>query len=145
MHPYKGPAKYNKYGYLVLNEPLIIYNKNFIGMDFVIDKVLEIKDGFITIYSEFEWNGCTFAMDGERDKDGLPSSWKASCIHDALYRYDLIPMKRTIKDKIFYDLLVEVKFKIGGIPMAGLYYVCVLCFGGISLYLIRKFRELRGI
>lgn len=144
MPIYKGPARYNKKGNLVLNENLVYYNKNFLGIDFKND-YLEIKDGTITIYAGFEWNGCSFVRDGERDKDGLPSSWKASCIHDALYRFDLIPMKRAIKDKIFYELLLEVNFKFLGVRGSELYYAGVRLFGGVSLYLSRKFSKLRGI
>lgn len=145
MPKYKGPARYNKKGFLVLNENLVIFNKYFLGIDFKIDNVLEIKDGFITIYKGFEWNGCSFVRDGARDKDGLPSSWKASCIHDALYRYDSIPILRSIKDRIFYELLLEVDFEFCGIRASEIYYIGVICFGGIALYLSRKFKRLRGI
>lgn len=144
MPRYKGPARYNKKGFLVLNTDLVYYNKHFLGIDFNNDE-LKIKDGFITIYKGFEWNGCSFVRDGERDKDGLPSSWKASCVHDALYRYGLIPMKRSTKDRIFYELLLEVNFKFLGIRASEIYYIGVLLFGGIALYLSRKFKRLRGI
>ena len=93
---------------------------------------LNIKNGIITVKKGFIWNGCTWARDGERGADGKPVSWKASCVHDALYRELNVPVKRETKDLIFYDELKKVNFKfLKIIPASGMYYLGVRLFANI--------------
>lgn len=96
------------------------------------NSLLTISDNVITIYPGFEWNGCTWARDGERLPNGRPVSWVASCLHDALYRSTSLPLTRKQIDLIFYDELKKVNFKFFGIiPAPYLYYLGVRLFGGI--------------
>ena len=86
---------------------------------------LEIADGVITIKKKFHWNGCTWARDGKRDEHGIPESWIASCVHDALCTVYIPEITINVKNLIFYDELVKIKFKWLGIPACTLYYLGV--------------------
>lgn len=101
---------------------------------------LSIKDNIILLRAKygknvFLWDGCTGARDGKRGDNGLPLSWIASAIHDALWRDPDVPMTGKQKDLIFYDELVKInfKFRIGWMhlefPAAKMYYLGVRLFG----------------
>lgn len=81
---------------------------------------VEIQGSLIIVNKGFEWDGCTCAKD-------QPSNRIACCVHDALLWDNNIPITRWEKDKVFYKLLKENKFKLGGwVPFSPeIYYIGV--------------------
>ena len=112
-----------------LKQDLCVFSKRTGNVNFA-NSFLTIYKGYINVKEGFEWNGCTDARDGAIGANGLPSSWIASCVHDALYRSPNCPLPRKTKDLIFYDLLKQVNFKFLGIPASYMYYLGVRIFGG---------------
>ena len=76
-----------------------------------------IVNGTLTICEGFEWDGMTLVRDGKRNGRGLPYTWVASCLHDALYRETLCPLSRKQVDRLFLRELEQADFKY-----ANLYY-----------------------
>ena len=86
---------------------------------------LKIKDGIITVKAPFDWNGCTWSRDGKCDADGVPYSWIASCLHDALCVAKIPGVSINDKNLIFYDELCKIHFKWLGVPACTAYYLGV--------------------
>lgn len=107
-----------KYKY-TLKEDLVFYNRLFNNKSFFYD-YLTIDDGMVVIRKGYSWNGCNFAID-------TPQTYRASCIHDALYQYQ--PISRLNADNLFFDVLLKNRFKF-----APLYYLAVRLFGWIYYY-----------
>ena len=79
---------------------------------------LNILDGVLRLSREykgklFEWDGCTGARDGAINDINMPITWVASAVHDALYRFQFIPMSNKNKDKIFLKELIKCRFRWG--------------------------------
>jgi len=95
--------------------------------------------GIVTIAEDYSWDGASpkvWALgrwigtpDGSIDeRTGLPRTYYATLVHDALYQFALpngIYTRKEI-DEIFLKMLVEADFK-----QAKLYYRAVRWFGGI--------------
>ena len=92
---------------------------------------LDIEGSKITAKEGFIWDGCTCAKDQPRNR-------VACCIHDALLyafrNFSNFPITRWQVDKVFFELLKESRFKLGGwIPFSPhIYYI------GVSLNTLRK-------
>lgn len=117
----------------MLKENLEIFSERINKYTFFISKWFSIVDQKITIFKGFTWNGCTFARDGVRNEFGIPFSWIASCVHDALYGVSVLMLSRKIKDLIFLDELRKVNFKFLKLPSgfsSTSYYAFVRLFGG---------------
>lgn len=85
-------------------------------------------NGVLWIKSGYAWDGCSIVPDGPRGSDGLPITWKASLIHDALYQYAIGngTYTRAQADAFFREALHDC-----GFAFRGLYYVGVRLFGGL--------------
>jgi len=104
------------------------YKSNIVGQS-LIRKYLRIHtDGTIKIPAGYSWDGCTpkFCFlgtivgtpDGPIMEDGLPQTYYASLVHDALYQYHRghsIPRK--VSDLLFLKMMREAGFRF-----ANLYY-----------------------
>jgi len=79
------------------------------------DGVLTITNDTIKVKKGFTWDGMTCWREGKLtdklDANGnkLPISWRASCVHDALYTYLALdknfPLTRKVCDNVLRDLL----------------------------------------
>lgn len=108
------------------------------------DGVLSISaNGLITVKQGFKWNGTTAVPDGEYLQEGatvpvissfkrVPTTWKASLIHDVCYKYvnePNFPYNRQTLDQFLRRLLENVNFRF-----SNLYWWGVRIFGGIITY-----------
>lgn len=121
---------------MALEQDLVIHTTRFTGIYYEA-ATLRIVNNIIIIKKGFEWDGCTWARDGVRDENGRPISWKASCVHDALYRDRNNPLARGIADLIFRDELMECGFRFLRAPVwlsAYSYYIGVRAFGWLTSY-----------
>jgi len=103
------------------------------------DGTIVIEDGFIHLMPGFAWDGCSAVPSGPPDveKPQYPQSYRASAIHDAIYRSLKDPAFKKLYSKseadlFLYELLKECKFK-----HAKLYYWGVVIFGPLVLFLGR--------
>ena len=103
----------SKHYKFTLKEPLHTYSSELKEVYFSNDWLM-VCNGFITVKKGYSWDGCTFAPD---TKD----TYEASCVHDALYQFNINRLKA---DLTFYDLLKQNKF-----PFAKTYYISVRLFG----------------
>jgi len=72
----------------------------------------------------------------ETRNGALPQTYFASMVHDALYQYFYeLPYTRKQMDDTFHEML-----KASGFKHAGLYYLGVRLFGGVSKWIGRTFR-----
>ncbi len=99
-----------------LKSDLIEYCELLQGYHFA-NKWLLITNGFIVIKEGYAWNGCTGAIDTDK-------TYMASCIHDALYQYNVV--QRFIADKVFKQVLQK-----NGFLFAKIYYFAVRILGWI--------------
>lgn len=121
------PIEYSKKGNeRMLLKPFSVKTEYVNGLNYEAGYV-KIKDGVVTVFNGFTWNGCTVARDN-RDTD------KASCIHDALYSVKSIPLDRKTKDLIFYELLKESNFYARYV-----YYLGVRTFGKVAFDVLNYF------
>lgn len=102
------------------------------------------KNGSVTIYKGYAWDGCTpkykigsytFGIwDGIKSSTDLPVTYYASLLHDALYQfYDLkVPFTRKEIDKLFLEFIPK------GFKARYIYYIFVRLFGRFAMYLRRK-------
>jgi hypothetical protein len=78
-----------------------------------------IKNGILTIFKGYEWDGCTpkFKLFGKLfGVPDFPATWIPSLIHDFLIEYFLQHhIYRETIDILFEKLLKERKFKLAGI------------------------------
>ena len=99
--------------------------------------LLTITNGTVIIKKGFEWDGCTWARDGEKRWDGKPITADASCVHDALLwslEHDkTFPLKKKVCDQILRDELIICRYKfLRIVPVkitAYMYYAGVRIFG----------------
>jgi len=93
--------------------------------------------GTVTIPKGYSWDGCSPKFvwkdlilgtpDGTNRGDGLPATYHASMVHDALYQYkSTVPVTRKQADQLFYEMLKE-----RGFYWAKIYYIAVRAFGWI--------------
>ena len=94
------------------------------GIEFE-NKFIKISNGIILIRKEYAWDGCSPAYklnlgsllpqglwfgtwDGPCNTNGLPVSWRASIVHDAIcqFRADILISKKTSVN-IFKELLIK--------------------------------------
>lgn len=102
-----------------LDENLTVETKVFKEIWYT-GKWLDIQGNLIIVKAGFEFDGCTCSKDQPRNRI-------ACCVHDALL-FDLnVPVTRKQKDKVFYELLKENKFRLGGwVPFSPqIYYIGV--------------------
>lgn len=100
-----------------------------------------LHQGIIKVNAGYAWDGCSpkFKIgdlmllgtpDGVPDPaTGLPKTYYASLVHDALYQFmddPRMPYSRKEMDEIFHDILIDV-----GFSFSNLYYYGVRCFGGV--------------
>ena len=97
---------------------------------------LKITKYCITVKKGFEWDGCSPKIrlfgkiigvpDGFKNSEtGLPKTYYASCIHDAIYRYkNRIPVTRKQADIMFL-----IQLQRDGFRCANLYYFFVRKLG----------------
>lgn len=118
-----------------LTDNLEVFSERLDKELFYKSKWFIIVDQKITILKGFTWNGCTKSRDGVRNEFGIPFSWIASCVHDALYSVKFKRLARKTKDLIFLDELKKVDFKFLFLPRklsCYLYYIGVRSFGVFS-------------
>ncbi len=84
-----------------------------------------IQMNTIKIRSGFEWDGASYVDDG-RIINGKPVTWRATCLHDCLYRFKN-PLSRKKADDLFYREL-----QLCGFKKAWIYYIGVRVFGFFS-------------
>jgi len=84
--------------------------------------------GLLVISAGYSWDGCSKSPDGPRGYDGLPVTWRASLIHDALYQFciDNGVYTRAQADQFFKEALQEAGFAFWPV-----YYAAVRLFGGV--------------
>lgn len=97
---------------------------------------LEIHKGTIMIPRGYAWNGCDPAYqvtknfwigtpDGTVRQDGKPSTYYASCVHDALCQFrESVPVSKEFTVKLFLSMLKERDF-----AFSNLYAAAVNMFG----------------
>ena len=104
------------------------------------DGTIVIDDGIIHLKPGFTWDGCSSVPSGPPDAEfpQYPQTFRASAIHDALYRN--IKLKEFNKlyskaeaDRYLYNLLKECGFKY-----ALLYYIGVRLFGLFAIWFGKK-------
>lgn len=107
------------------------------------------KDGLITIYKGYCWDGCTpkFCVldilfgtpEGAiHKKEGRPKTWDASLVHDALCQFKKsgVPLSQHEIDLIMLDLLRMREFSLSRV-----YYFFVRIFGWITQPLTYRVRD----
>ena len=97
---------------------------------------LEIHNGKLTVHRGYVWNGCDPSYritdsfwigtpDGTIRQDGKPSTYYASCAHDALCQFkQSVPVSKEFTVKLFLVMLKERKF-----AFASVYAAAVNMFG----------------
>lgn len=108
----------------------------FVGVE-VENEFIEIKDGILTIFDGYAWNGCSpkfsifglkivGTLDGEvYYKTGKQKAYYPSLVHDAMCQF--MPIRRKEADIIFKEMLEYYEF-----TLAPLYYAGVRTFGIIK-------------
>ncbi len=83
---------------------------------------LEIHKGKLLVPRGYAWNGCDPSYrvtndfwigtpDGTIRQDGKPSTYFASCVHDALCQFrESVPVSKEFTVKLFYSMLRERNF-----------------------------------
>lgn len=118
-----------------------IFQSQILGREFESRWLRLEKNGQITVKANetgYAWDGCTpkvslFGLviigipDGHIDVETLkPKTHNASLVHDAFYQYlEHVPVHKSEIDRLFYQMLKETAF-----PLARLYYIAVVVFGG---------------
>lgn len=76
----------------------------------------------ITVKDNYSWDGCSpkFAKIGRVWIGTVDTkrNWQASCVHDSLYQYGLIPGFPYLKidaDVTFYNILMKYKFRLASL------------------------------
>lgn len=97
-----------------------LFRKSF-QVDFS-NQWLEIHKGKLLVPRGYVWNGCDPAYrvtadfwigtpDGTIRQDGKPSTYYASCVHDALCQFrESVPVSKEFTVKLFYSMLRERNF-----------------------------------
>ena len=97
-----------------------LFRKSF-QVDFS-NQWLEIHKGKLLVPRGYAWNGCDPAYrvtadfwigtpDGTIRQDGKPSTYYASCVHDALCQFrESVPVSKEFTVKLFYSMLRERNF-----------------------------------
>ena len=125
--------------------------KGFLSESFEGRFIKICKGGLIKIKEGYAWDGCTpnvnvlglFSLGTPNGtlnlNTGLPSTYRASLLHDALYQYrEFIPISRKDADCLFYQQLVRDNF-----GFAKLYYWTVRIFGFSRDWKTKEFKNLK--
>lgn len=105
------------------------------------------RDGTIEVQAGYAWDGCSPKLaladviwigtpDGVVVETGLPKTYRASLLHDALCQFaqcSRMPYSQAEIDRIFFDVLQQ-----DGFQLARLYYGAVRLFGGVYRRLKRN-------
>ena len=95
---------------------------------FANDWIMVGRNGVITIAQGYAWDGCSVVPDGRRGSDGLPVTWRASLIHDALYQFCI---DNGVYTRQQADAAFRERLRMDGFALAGVYYAGVRLFGGL--------------
>lgn len=119
-------------GWKYKNESMVVESVKELCELMVVFPFIALQNGFITILSQYAWNGASFFL---FSWFGTPNSWLIpSLIHDALYQLmregKLDAKYRPVVDAIFYRLLRE-----RGVwyPIARLAYYAVRIGGNYAM------------